>query len=393
MIDGLQQRHLVHPNTLLAVLTTGHLVNDFYGHALPFLLPALIAEFDLSYTAAGFLALVSMMLSGVLQPTLGYLADKAAARKKIILTGFTAFGLGFALMGSSGSYLLVLIACLIIGLGEGTFHPQSTNLLTRTFPATKGRVMGIHGLGGSIGNFMAPLVVTFLIGAVGWRSGAHLLVIPGLLAVAVLGFFLKEPDKGTTPGFGVGLNKSLVLLGLTLASVLMLYRGFLTFLPTFLVEAGSTINEAGVISAMMLFVGLLAQPLGGILFDRWGGRFVFFGCSVGAGLALWLFTLSSGGWLVLSAMLIGVFIYALFPVGLAMGSELSKGHQIGMSVGLVFGISGTLSSLTPVITGYAGDLFGLNLSFKLLIILAVVAALLSIFLPGRPLDHSPRSMG
>ena len=371
------------PKALLLTLTTGHLVNDFYGLVLPFLLPALITNFQLNYAQAGVLALATTVLSGILQPLLGYLADKYGLRKRIIVAGFFAFCVGFTVMSVSAGYALVLAACLVIGLGESTFHPQSTNFLTHTFPRAKGRVMGIHGLGGSIGNFSAPLAVAFLISTFGWRFGVQLLIIPSILVIGLLTLALSEPKRNEDATLRGGLTMPLVLLALNFGLILMMYKGFLTFLPTFLVESGQTITQAGGISSLMLLVGLLAQPAGGYLYDKWGGKFVFSVCALGAGLALFLFTLSSGPVLILWIICVGAFSTALFPVALAMASEISNPGQVGLSVGLVFGISGSLSAMTPLFTGYTADQLGLNQAFRLLVILAILALVIAQLLPPR----------
>ncbi|MEK6221033.1 MAG: MFS transporter, partial [Chloroflexota bacterium] len=143
---------------LLAVLTTGHLVNDFYTITLPFLLPTLIVAFNLSFFEAGLLTIATSLLSGFLQPVMGYLADAFAKRKLIIILGFFAFSLGLVIAGAAVSYPMLLGAFFVFGLGQATYHAQSTNLITKAFPDSRGRSMGIHGVGGSIGNFLSPTI-------------------------------------------------------------------------------------------------------------------------------------------------------------------------------------------------------------------------------------------
>jgi FSR family fosmidomycin resistance protein-like MFS transporter len=375
---SLRQHSSAERTTLLMTLTTGHLVNDFYLLVLPFLIPTFIASFNLSYFQAGLLALATTVLSGMLQPVFGFLADKYALRKKLLIAGFLAFGLGLMLMGLAPTYTVILIACFIYGLGMATFHPQSTNFLTTTFASTKGRVMGIHGIGGSIGNFLAPTLVALLVTFIGWRSGVFVLIAPAILIVALLSFVLKERPKAPVESFWQGISKKLIILALTYSLVLMLYQGFLTFLPTYLVEQGSTISQAGGISSLMLLVGFLSQPCGGYLYDKVGGKFVLIMGAMGAGGALWLFTLSQS---ILFIILVGAFVSALFPVALTMSSEISTGNRVGMSVGLVFGISSTLSAFTSALTGYAADILGLNLAFQFLVALPLFAIGLALFLP------------
>ena len=200
---------------LLSGLTTGHMVNDFYSMVLPPLIPALIPVFGLSYFQIGLLSFCFYILSGVLQPTIGFLSDKHAIRRKIIIAGFLINGLGCMAIGLSSTFSWVMLASLLCGLGAATFHPQSTSFLSRAFPASKGRAMGIHGWGGSIGNFLAPLVVAALVSWVGWRQGMIMLVIPGLLIAMVLWRLLDEPEEVQVSSFGAGLSRELLLVAVT----------------------------------------------------------------------------------------------------------------------------------------------------------------------------------
>lgn len=209
---------IIPPKTLLlAGLTTGHMVNDFYTMVLPPLVPALVPVFALSYFQIGLLSFCFYILSGILQPTIGHLADRHAIRKKVIIAGFLINGLGFLAIGLSPTYPLIMLASLLCGLGAATFHPQSTHFLSRAFPQAKGRAMGVHGWGGSIGNFLAPLGVAFFVSLVGWRQGVMLLVIPGVCVALLLGRLLDEPQDIQVTRFGTGLSKELVLIAVTFA--------------------------------------------------------------------------------------------------------------------------------------------------------------------------------
>ncbi len=385
-MTAIASQKTIYTQKLLGVLTTGHLVNDFYSVTLPFLLPTLIVAFDLSFFEAGLLAIATSLLSGLLQPVVGYFADMFAKRKLIILFGFFAFSLGLIIAGFSVSYPMLLGAFFIFGLGQATFHAQSTNFITRAFPHSRGRAMGIHGIGGSIGNFSAPLITTFLITVLGWRYATSLLAIPGLLVIVFLGYMLSEPPKAPTIAKGTPvISAKLLLLALNFGLIFMVYIGFLTFLPTFLVENGSTLAQAGLIAAFMLFVGFLAQPTGGFIYDKLGGRFLFAASSVLAGVGLLLFTVESNIPSIIFIVIIGAAATATFPVALAMGSEIARGESVGVSVGFVFGVSGVLASFAPALTGYAADSFGLQTSFRLLVVLAIFSLGVSFFLPGKRL--------
>src|SRR5674536_407738 len=69
MVDRLDRR-------ALSWLAAGHVVNDMNQGAVPALLPFLIAERGLTYTAAGGIVLAATLLSSLIQPVLGHLSDR-----------------------------------------------------------------------------------------------------------------------------------------------------------------------------------------------------------------------------------------------------------------------------------------------------------------------------
>ncbi|MEM8531972.1 MAG: MFS transporter [Chloroflexota bacterium] len=368
----------VRPQGLLLLMTTAHMVNDFYGLILPFLLPKLIIELQLSYFEAGILAFATTALSGALQPVLGYVADRYRLRKIIVLSGFLLFGVGALFIGLAPSYLFLLGACFVYGFGEGTFHAQSTNFVTRAFSQTRGRALGIHGIGGSLGSLIAPLAVTILVTELGWRSGLMTLMLPGIVMAIVLGVVLREPTTivHTT---AIQISQSLLLVALNFGLVLMVYRGFVTFLPTFLLAQGEQGISAALISTGVLLVGLVAQPLGGWLYDQRGGKAVFQWCAFITGLGLLLFVLAidTKPLIILAIALFGIGTAATFPVALAIASQTALNQQVGLAVGLVFGLSGTLAAFAPPLIGLISDWFSMDIAFGSLLLLPVLSWILS----------------
>ncbi len=372
------------PNrNLLGILSIGHMANDFYSLVLPFLLPTLIVAFQMDFFAAGLVALVTNLFGGLLQPVAGYMADRFGIRKRIMIVGFLFFSSGLLLVGLSRSYPMILAAWFVFGLGIATFHAQSTNFITGAYPETKGRAMGIHGIGGAIGNFSAPLVVTFLIAAVAWRQTAILLAVPAVLIAIMLGKGLTEAPKVEVDAGGLHVPRALWILALVAGLIGMMYTGFLTFLPTYLVEEGMDLKQVGILSTIMLFVGFFAQPGGGVIYDRIGGRWLFAFSALLAATGLFLFASAWGIPPLLPAILIGAAVMATFPPSLAMASDIAKGGNVGMSVGIVFGASRTMAAFTPALTGYMADQVGLRVSLQWLVVFALAACLLAFLLPGK----------
>src|SRR5437763_2570666 len=100
----------------MAALSIGHLATDFAGGALPALLPFLVTKFDLSYTLAAVVILVSALSSSILQPLFGLWSDRRGAYW-LIPSGVAVGGIGMALAAASPRYGVVLLFVALSGLG------------------------------------------------------------------------------------------------------------------------------------------------------------------------------------------------------------------------------------------------------------------------------------
>ena len=87
--------------------------------------------------------------------------------------------------------------------------------------------------------------------------------------------------------------------------------------------------------------------------------------------------------IIIGSGVIGASIALTFPVALTAASLFSGAADAGKSVGLVFGISTTMSSFTPLLTGILADQFGLESAFRLLIALPVLATLMTVLLSSQ----------
>ncbi|MGI9613111.1 MAG: MFS transporter [Acidimicrobiales bacterium] len=366
---------------LLVGFTGAHLVNDFNALMLPAFLPALTDEFDLSYLQLGILSLSFTILSGLLQVSFGHYADRYGRRRRALVFGFAVTAVGFVGMGLSPTYLVLVAVSLLCGLGASTYHPQATAILVASNPADRGRIMGIHGWGGSVGAFIAPVGVAVLVTAVGWRNALFLLALP--CAVVALGMRTAVTESTPNPSARLrgGIPSDVWVLAVAFALLSMVIRGFLTFLPTFLVDEGSSLSRAGLLTTLVLVVGLVAQPLGGVMYDRHGGRTVFVVASAATTVGLCLFMVSSGWLLLVAVAIVAFFVFSMFPVSLAMGSELSGVERTGIGVGVIFGVSGLSGAAVQPLVGSIADITSLHVGLSVLTVFSVAAALLGTRLP------------
>jgi FSR family fosmidomycin resistance protein-like MFS transporter len=369
---------------VLAALTAAHTVNDFYGLVLPPLLPTLIAAFGLSYGQAGVIPFVSTGLSAVLQPTLGYLADRRRARRLFLVVGFAGYALAMLSLGSAGSYLTLLIAAAFLGLAGSTYHPQSATYLLFYFRDNRGFAQGIHGLGNGLGFFAAPIAVTVLAEMLGWEWAVRLLALPALLAIVLVLRALPEPSIQGGRGLLAGITRPLVLLTVVTGLALGVQTGFVTWLPSYYGLQGYSLVASGLLTASMSLAGLLAQPSGGTLSDRFGRRTVVLLSLLGVGVFQLLFLSSQAlPLMVLFSLLAGFCGSLLPPVTMVYASELAAGQRSGLAVGVVWGLGTLVGAFAPLISGQAIDYFGFAPTYAGLALVSFVAAGLALSLPGR----------
>src|SRR5204862_6985696 len=142
--------------------------------------------FDVSYATLGALASVFYVASGVCQFGAGFAVDRFGARP-VLLTGIGLLTGGALVAGLvPGIYWLFPVAA-VMGLGNGVFHPADFAVLNANVaPRRLGHAYSTHGIGGSLGYAMAPVVSYGLGSMIGWRRALVVLGAVGLVALAAL---------------------------------------------------------------------------------------------------------------------------------------------------------------------------------------------------------------
>ena len=124
---------------ILAALSFCHLLNDMMQSLIPAIYPILKENLRLDFTQIGLITLVLQMTGALLQPVIGFYADRRPWPYAL------AAGMGFSLAGmillsKAGSFALVLAATSLVGLGSSVFHPESSRIcLLYTSPSPRDR--------------------------------------------------------------------------------------------------------------------------------------------------------------------------------------------------------------------------------------------------------------
>lgn len=186
-------------NGLLAQVSTAHLVSHLHIMAVPAMLPLLPTAMQVSFVELGIAIGVFNIVSALVQAPLGFLVDRAGARR-MLLAALALGSLSFSLLAIFPTYLCLLVAMGLAGLANGVYHPADYSLLSRGIvPERMGRAFSIHTFAGFLGAALAPPIMVGA--ALAWepRWSFAIAAGAGLVGLFVVGLGSPEPAKAASP--------------------------------------------------------------------------------------------------------------------------------------------------------------------------------------------------
>jgi len=327
----------------------------------------------------------------------GYLSDRYGHRR-VILAGVGVFTAFTWLVGTANSFEQAFVYRLVSGFGEGLFWPAAMSAVANYFGRSKGFALGIFyagfDLGGAAGNTIGS--VTFTLTA-DWRTAffvAPLIGIPVLGGVfASKSTFSEAATRTGTLSLG---RDALAILRRKRVSVIMGFAFLATwasvwqvaYLPYYYsVVLGASVAEAGLVGAAVLISGMVGKVVLGKASDYVRrDRLLVVLSFIVIGFYGIFFSASEFGVAVASALALGFFSSAIFPVMQALASDSAGGRT-----GTVLGLTTTFQSMAAVLGVLVpGALFSLGVGRALALgamVPAVMMAVAALFLrEGRAQD-------
>jgi FSR family fosmidomycin resistance protein-like MFS transporter len=361
-------------STVIGLVGLAHGASHFSQLVLPPLFPLLKAEFNVSYAELGVMMMLFFVFSGGCQTPAGFAVDRFGARR-VLLFGVAMTALSALLMALAPGFWVLVLCVMLAGLGNSVFHPADFTILnSRVDPRRLGHAFSVHGISGSLGWAAAPLTVTALGVAFGWRGAAFTVGVCGMVLFGALYAsrrrLVTESDSGGRTADGTRLRKLAGGLGPLLTLPVWLCFGYflllsmaLAGLQSFGTPALMDISQVTLTSATMAltfyFLGNTAGTLAGGFAAGWTQRHDLVAAAGMCSGAALFFLVASG--LVVAWWVIPVFVLAGFSSGVTGPSRdlIVRGATPKGATGRVYGFvySGldTGAALAPVLLGYLLD--------------------------------------
>jgi MFS family permease len=382
-------------------ITAGHCLTHWYPATFYLLLPVIGQELGLNYAQIGFIMTCQFAATALFNIPGGLLVDMIGRKGLLMAVSLFWVGVPYAFMGAAHAYWVLVVCVTLVGIGNNLWHPAAISYLGQRFPGRRAFVLSVHGMGGNVGDALAPLAVGALLAVVGWRAIVAINVVPGVIAavaILILSGALgpderKRPSGAAAAGglrgrlaglAGLMRDRQVLMISIGSAFRTLTQNGLITFLPLYLAhDMGLSSAWIGAAMACVQVCGFIAAPIAGHLADRMGHRRIVAGSMLMSIVVIIAMILAGGTpWFVALVALLGFFLYAVRSIMQAWILDVVPESLAGTSVGLLFGAQSLGSAVGPLACGLIADRWGILSAFWFLAASIVIANVFVFVTPG-----------
>jgi MFS transporter, FSR family, fosmidomycin resistance protein len=372
----------------MGLLGAAHAIDDMYQGLVPACVPYFVLDRHYGYLAASGLSLAATLGSALPQIVVGFVVDRYALGW-MMGAGVSLAGIGAGMSGVLPGYALVWMLLFASGLGVAMFHPAAGKAARRA-AGDSASAMSIFATGGNVGFFLAPVLATPALDAMGLRATA-LFIPPAVLT----GFVLLRHQQRAAPArraaVPAGPDRWGPFLLLTAVEITrsVTFFGTSTFIELYwITHLRASRTVAGLALACFLFGGVAGSLLGGRIADRFGlTRTVLAGNAAAIPALIALRACPGAGIALIAALASGVTVRIPFSVLVKLGQDYLPSRP-GTAAGVTLGLAVSAGGLAAPAFGAVAAAAGTPAVFTLVCLLPIPAVALSLLLP----EPNPRTL-
>lgn len=356
---------------------SGWALDTYDAQMFSFLLPTLMAVWQISKGEAGILGTAALLSAALGGWAAGILSDRYGRVRILIFTicWFTLFGV---LAGFTQSFEQMLIVRTLQGLGFGGEWAVGAALMAEVIrPEHRGKALGFVQSGFSVGWALSAVVMTALLAylppEMAWRVAFWVGIIPATFVLFIRhnvkdAEIFKEAKAANNEKASIlsAFRPSVIrltLLGALLVTGLQAAAyTIMAWLPTLMVQVRGLKPGPVVFTMLIMCAGAFAGfVLTAYLSDRYGRRPALLVFCLGA----WIFTVvymlvpMSPTVLMLMSFPVGAFATGIFAVVGPFLSELFPTHIRTTCMGFSYNLGKSLGALSIAGVGVLSERFGL----------------------------------
>jgi MFS family permease len=334
-----------------------------------------------TFIDVGLIEGVAESAASILKIVSGYLSDRFGKRKSLVYSGYAIAAIAKPLLAFSTTWQQVLGIRFFDRLGKGIRSSARDAIISESKSLGMGRSFGFQRSLDTLGAVIGPLIAVALFGFLSYRGLFLLAFIPGILAAALVVFFVKETASGprSKQSYKVSFrsfdsNFRIFLLGLGLffvgnsSDAFLFLRAQNLGVPTLVIPL--------LYLLMNVIYAVSAFPFG-VVSDKIGRKAVLL-----IGFAIF-FIVYLGFAFASSALVVWVLfpVYGLYygltdGVSRALVSDLAPPHLKATAFGTYYFVVGAVALPASLIAGTLWQILGPISTFLYGAFMAVAAALI-----------------
>lgn len=361
---------------ILLAVSFVHLFNDSIQAVIPAIFPILKDNLLLSFAQIGWISFALNVTSSVIQPVIGFAADRKP-RPILLPLGMCCTFAGVFLLAYASNYILVLLSVILVGLGSAAFHPEGMRVAHMAAGMRKGLSQSIFQVGGNAGQALGPMLTKWVFIPFG-QIGALGFTIVAAAGIAVQTYVARWYRDMLNAGYTFRKKASARIMdparqkSIRNATIILVFLVFVrswygasigSYYAFYLMDKYKmSLDSAQVYIFMYLAAGAVGTFFGGPLADRFGRRNLILFSMVGTVPFALALPFVSHFWAAVLLLIGGFILLSSFSVTVIYAQMLYPGN-IGTVSGLITGLAFGLGGLGSLVIGNLIDVMGISTVF------------------------------